>query len=389
MTRSAPAGRFTQLKQALLPLVPDPPVGARVVVGGQRHRPALSAHQLRFLALPSSARPRALLPVPIISGERAALLKPRTTMLTLRQRLVQAGINSSPSRLLRATGDVVTLSLPHPSPLVEILRSMAPALRLGIVISPTSPDRPAYHLFDDESRLKAIGKFSTHDGRRTLDHEYSLLRSLAELPTLADSVPRALALHEGAAGTTLITDAFSGEVAPVVLTSAMERWLGRCTTHASLRFGDSSIVQRTIDELRQSSEPSKLVDAVTAAADAAREVQVPRTIVHGDFVPWNMVLHAGEPRVFDWEFGCIDGVPGWDRLHFELQVSLLKHRADGAAVIEICRRVAPQAHGRHVARAVASLVLARLVLWQATAVDSDARLRALSAGQDWLASNPY
>ena len=50
-------------------------------------------------------------------------------------------------------------------------------------------------------------------------------------------------------------------------------------------------------------------------------------IQHGDFTPWNIRLDvAGEWRVFDWECGDLEGMPGWDWFHFVVQTSILVKR---------------------------------------------------------------
>jgi hypothetical protein len=48
-------------------------------------------------------------------------------------------------------------------------------------------------------------------------------------------------------------------------------------------------------------------------------LMVPSTIVHGDFVPWNLRRHRGEISAFDWEYAQVDGLPLMDETHFIIQ----------------------------------------------------------------------
>ena len=51
------------------------------------------------------------------------------------------------------------------------------------------------------------------------------------------------------------------------------------------------------------------------------------TLHHGDFAPWNIrAVNSQNLQVFDWESGCLRGVPGWDWFHFIIQTSVLARR---------------------------------------------------------------
>ena len=54
---------------------------------------------------------------------------------------------------------------------------------------------------------------------------------------------------------------------------------------------------------------------------------------HGDFAPWNVREHKGEWKVLDWERGEEAGVPGWDWLHFQIQVDVLVRRKSAQDVL--------------------------------------------------------
>ena len=51
------------------------------------------------------------------------------------------------------------------------------------------------------------------------------------------------------------------------------------------------------------------------------------TLYHGDFAPWNIrAVNSQNLQAFDWESGCLLGVPGWDWFHFIVQTSVLAKR---------------------------------------------------------------
>jgi Ser/Thr protein kinase RdoA (MazF antagonist) len=64
-----------------------------------------------------------------------------------------------------------------------------------------------------------------------------------------------------------------------------------------------------------------------------------RCVTHGDFVPWNILVTGGRTQVFDWEYGAIDGVPGWDELFFEVQVALVIRRYSSADIATVVAKV--------------------------------------------------
>lgn len=59
-------------------------------------------------------------------------------------------------------------------------------------------------------------------------------------------------------------------------------------------------------------------------------------IFHGDFAPWNVRVDPnGTWMVIDWERGELEGMPGWDWLHFVLQPAILVRKWDVGRVREL------------------------------------------------------
>jgi len=66
-----------------------------------------------------------------------------------------------------------------------------------------------------------------------------------------------------------------------------------------------------------------LLEICLRVLPALREFQVPLTIVHGDFAPWNLRLSHGKLSAFDWEYGEPHGLPLLDEMHYRLQTGWL------------------------------------------------------------------
>lgn len=357
MTTATP-DRLARITQVLRPFLAESEGGGTLRVGA-RGTAGGGNGGLRFAAIPSARRPRALLPLPIRASERAVMLKPTTSRMSAKQRLARAVVEACPPAVLGAIAEQVEVDLPSSSELLDALRATTPGARIAVAVSPGAPHRPAFHAFDPDGRLVAVGKFAPSDGRGTIAHEHEMLRTLARVERLAGTVPGVLAFVQTSAGSTLITDAFVGDPAPLDATPAVLEWLRRCETGPAIPLAGAPIVVRTLDEIRRNGD-ARTVEIAAAALRLAGDATVSETIVHGDFVPWNIIVAGGEPRVFDWEFGCMGGVPGWDRLHFELQVCLVKRDGSAAALLDAITRTAA---GDRVSTAVALLVAARLAAW--------------------------
>jgi len=59
---------------------------------------------------------------------------------------------------------------------------------------------------------------------------------------------------------------------------------------------------------------------------------------HGDLAAWNVKVGEGEQwTVLDWERSQLEGTPGWDWFHYELQNAILVERLSGSDLVEAAR----------------------------------------------------
>jgi thymidylate kinase len=70
--------------------------------------------------------------------------------------------------------------------------------------------------------------------------------------------------------------------------------------------------------------------ALAFCARVFRSEPIPAGMAHGDFSPWNIVVHGDKLVVFDWEYACPNSPPGWDLLHFLIVTAIELEGRDGA-----------------------------------------------------------
>jgi len=119
----------------------------------------------------------------------------------------------------------------------------------------------------------------------------------------------------------------SGRAAAAELTGAHRKLLEKFRTGPVKPATELGMV--TALEARIGALPSahpELSFALFQIIPTLRATNVPSTIFHGDFAPWNLREHNGEVRAFDWEYGVIDGLPLSDELHFMLQTGFQLRR---------------------------------------------------------------
>jgi hypothetical protein len=157
---------------------------------------------------------------------------------------------------------------------------------------------------------------------------------LARLAGLGLECPRLLGEERRAQSSMLMQAALPGRRSPGELGPAHARYLER-------------IVELTRRELPLSEIPSQRLalqrlEALAGRAErdwhetfaalarelaaAAGSSALPCALAHGDFTPWNVLVHEGRAQAFDWEHARLLAPCGHDALHFALQQAVLVER---------------------------------------------------------------
>ena len=300
----------------------------------------------RFVMVPNTASPRALLPAGSISREERPLLRPRSTVATPWRKVTLARARVLRFAAIKLMSAPLELATPTPSSFAQEVTRLFPGHRLGFFLgNPHNYGRPALHVFQGGD-LVAIGKLGANDEvqRRRISREWEMLRSLKSIRGLAGDVPSPISYHRGHLGEVLLTDAFAaGDPAPVELTAPLMAWLRSCEQPRRGDAAKSALVEQLTAQVAEVAGGDALLSSFAGSAvQLLAGAQAPVTVVHGDFVPWNMVLDGSTLRVFDWEYGCVEGLPHWDETHFMLQVGLIVHRWSRHQFVAALKRASAQ-----------------------------------------------
>jgi hypothetical protein len=157
--------------------------------------------------------------------------------------------------------------------------------------------------------------------RSIMEHEAEVLSALAERQQLRSITAGLLFAGEIDGRYVTVQSPLPGKPAPAKLTAAHLRYL------ATLRVGPTKPAAATQMVAALPGRIAALhgsgIDLGAALDDvmpALETLEVPSTIVHGDFAPWNLRVHGGAVSAFDWEYGELDGPPLIDETHFRLQL---------------------------------------------------------------------
>jgi hypothetical protein len=166
-----------------------------------------------------------------------------------------------------------------------------------------------------------------------LQNEASWLKTLHDLPSLADHVPELVAHHAGAGFCFVAQRALSGE-RDFTLGKMHLEFLRKLQEYSlETKLYEDSRLCRTLNS-RISGLQGLLNPEWAARLDKSIEIVKesfsgkPLQLVasHNDFTPWNTRLEREVARVFDWEYAEYQQLPLFDALHFNLIPMALSSR---------------------------------------------------------------
>lgn len=324
-----------------------------------------------FRCFPTFGYPRALLASSELRTHFKNIIEPRSSDAPLWKRAMAAAARSTPWTLRYLTSSV-RLMVPAESKQFQVLVQKFQTASFGAVIAhQNSPGRTAIKAIGAGGRTIGVAKFvAQEDGRDghgvyRLANEYDMLRTLQSIPELKSSVPAPLDLVPGHIGNMLVTNAFQGDPSPVQLTSMLRAWLDLCKSSVTIEFANTAIIRDLAKTIADEPLDSLFRSAFHHALHLVGSTMVPRTVVHGDFVPWNIIIVQGRVCVFDWEYGYADGVPGWDEAFFFIRMAYI-HRGTNSyqlvAEIEHFAHHVPAPYTSRSYRAVIVFVMLHLIL---------------------------
>jgi len=225
--------------------------------------------------------------------------------------------------------------------------SRDPDAKVTLLLFPPRQKRPGY-----------VAKVPTTDAAAdSIEREAAVLAEIArrDLGQLGSTIPRIVASAQHTGRPVLVTSAMPGQA----MLAAYHRW--RHTARPAAVGADFAAAARWLGELQTRTasgdiDLASMVDGVAAAIgrrfgdkpDVAADLadlavlqrslaghRLPRTFVHGDFWPGNLLIAGGRVRgVIDWEAGRPGGPPTRDLARFVISYSLYldRHTSPGRHV---------------------------------------------------------
>jgi thiamine kinase-like enzyme len=234
----------------------------------------------------------------------------------------------------------------------SVLRPYFPGLENPIYAYFTGTDSPhrkvAVQIMDEQGRLKGFAKISRNfQVSSLLVHEATILQQMRALDLQSAHIPQVLFAGQHGETTLLVTDT-----------------LKTATTRSSTRFTKvhraflQEIARKTaqpaqsaaavgirflarIEALRQQLNPAwyQRLNEATAVLAAQGDLQIPLSLSHGDFTPWNTFFAKGALYVFDWEYAEESAPPSNDIIHFALNEPQLRNRPSNEKLTAVLTRL--------------------------------------------------
>jgi hypothetical protein len=299
----------------------------------------------RFAILPGLHNPRWF--VPLDSGKVSAagfcLSQPSKKLARLIHGCVRSVARAGLPVWYR---DGICIAQRTIAPIDQVLQPLFTGQSIRLALSSGSPPptrnrKISVAVLNADGEILAYAKLpgSTATSRDSVRREAEALAALVRR-NVPVNAPRLL--WSGDMGKTCMTVAspLAGRPVGSEMTSAHRRYLDH------LRSGPIKPASKTemVASLR---ERACLLDSrptIAAIFDRLMRdlatIELPATIVHGDFAPWNLREHGGELAAYDWEYAHIDGLPLIDEIHYLLAVGYLLH---GWSAEQAYRKLAEQA----------------------------------------------
>lgn len=307
------------------------------------------------------------------------MLAPTAKSDKIARRIYQQGAARAPKIAIDLATPSISFSAPAKNPVISMIEDEGGASSLGCVLGrQTGRGRCTVQAFADGKR-RAIAKYdfgSTQDAQ--LANEAAMLEFLSGEAILRESVPRLIGMPSFHLGTVLVTDGFNGSPHAPQIDPALRIWLQRCE-EAACGTGEG-LIRRTLSKV---AGDERIAGLVGDSARTLREQRPLPAVVHGDLAPWNIVSEAGLPRIFDWEYGCRDGLAFWDEVCFISQTGIVIHRHGSEAIAAKITQAVNRSPGdvRASRMAVARMALADMAMNHAAVNKTASRELACEAAE--------
>jgi hypothetical protein len=231
--------------------------------------------------------------------------------------------------------DQIVIASRQPPPLERKLSQLFPGTQLRLGLSAGAPE-PARNrkasgaIMAPDGTIVGFVKIAGSDiSRGIMEHEVEILTALADRTRLKFSAPKLLFAGEVDGRFLTVQTPLAGGPAVAKMTPAHLRFLESLRSGEIKPAGSTRMVTMLRDRIAALPEAHpELTATLEQFLPTLESTQVPSTIVHGDFAPWNLRIHRGTISAFDWEYGELDGLPLIDETHYTLQLGYLLNNWD-------------------------------------------------------------
>ena len=313
--------------------------GVRVVLGDG---PPGARVLERYAVVPSTTRPRMLLPVVGRAAWAAAKGGRATRSPSASRQRVAAGL-AARAGVGRAAFDRLTVLVTDDPGVVEdglagaLGRTVGQEVLLAVNVRPPSPYRkPVAQAVTSDGRVLAYAKISCNDlTAANVEAEARALVAAAEIRAVR--APALLALTAWRERPVLVTAPMPAtlrrldprrSVPPPAATGAVAGLFGI----SQMPYGSGPIRARLVARFGDARESGALPEVAGAlgdlldAADACGGVPLTVGAWHGDWSPWNLAWQGSQLWAWDWEYARADVPLGLDLPHFGFQTAFIGAR---------------------------------------------------------------
>jgi hypothetical protein len=282
-----------------------------------------------FAALPNLKNARWFVPLdsPAVASAGLSLYTPTRISAKIKRGLLRTAMHS---RLPIWYRDHVWIAQREVPRIESTINPLFPSQDVRWALSSGAPEgarnrKASALVIATDGKMLAFVKMAQSDiSRRILSREASVLEHLAKVPGVMNSVPQLLFSGEIEDLGVLAQKPLAGAPAPLGLTPAHRAFLTSLQSPLMVKAADTSMAAGLQSRLRALPTLRPDLAAICERVMAElRQFEVPMTIVHGDFAPWNLRIAGGKISAFDWEYGEVHALPLIDEIHYLLQCGWL------------------------------------------------------------------
>jgi hypothetical protein len=287
------------------------------------------AYQRHFAVVPNLQQARWFVPLdtPAISSAALSLYTPTRWSAKVKRGVARLAMHA---RLPVWYRDHIWIAQRECPPIESAVNPLFPGHDVRWALSSGAPEgarnrKASALIISRRGEMLAFVKLARSEiARRILMRETHMLEQLGKVSAVAESTPRLLFSGEIGQTLALAQKPLTGAPAPAELSPSHRAFLKSLQTPVMITAADVPMAIGLQARLRglPTLRPD-LVDICDRVMEELATFEVPITIVHGDFAPWNLRIENGKVLAFDWEYGEMRGLPLIDEIHYLLQCGWL------------------------------------------------------------------